>query len=236
MNIAICDNDITTLQYLDMLINTILNSNCNILKFNNGSKLKNYLNYNIKDIVDILIINTDLGIESGIEIAKNIRRNYSNLKIIFIAPLIEHAKNIFEVEPIYLLVKPIDMESLKKSLNIAIKSIEKDKPRLISLYKRGKVITINLRNVIYIESVKRQIIIHEFDNNTKVYYKLKDLETNLPNNFVRCHQSYIVNMDNIKLLDMNSFLLKTDIKIPISQSRYSKTKETFKNYFNSQNT
>lgn len=234
MNIAICDDNITTLDYLDLTINNILKSNCKISKFNNGPALEFYIDDTMKSNLDILIIDIDLGNENGIEIAKRIKSKYPTIKIIFITGFIDYSKNIFDADPTYFIVKPIQIENLTKALNTAIKSIEDDKPNILSLSSKGIVASINLKKIKYMESLKRQILIHETDNEIKIYYKLKELEKHLPKNFIRCHQSYIVNMDKVKYLNMYFFLLRTGEEIPVSQSRYNKTKEIFLEYLGCQ--
>lgn len=234
MNIAICDDNITILNYLDLTINNILKSNCKISKFNNGSALEFYIDDTLRSNLDILIIDIDLGNENGIEIAKRIKAKYSTIKVIFITGFIDYSKNIFDAEPTYFIVKPIQIENLTKALNTAIKSIEEDKPNILSLSSKSTVASIKLKKIKYIESIKRQIIIHETDNELKIYFKLKELEKQLPKNFIRCHQSYIVNMDKVKYLNMYFFSLHSGEQIPVSQSRYNKTKETFLDYLGCQ--
>lgn len=229
MNIAICDDDNNILTYLNYTLDTILKSDCKIFKFHTGSALELYIDDN-KCNLDILIIDIDLGDENGIEIAKRIKVKYYNIKIIFITGFINYSQNIFEAEPTYFIAKPIKIENLTNALNLAIKSIENDKPNVLSLSSKGVVVSINLKKIKYIESVKRQVIIHETDDIIKIYSKLKDIENHLPSNFVRCHQSYIVNMDKTKYLNNHFFLLYDGQNIPISQSRYNKTKQKYLDY------
>jgi len=63
----------------------------------------------------------------------------------------------------------------------------------------GKRITkIALKDVVYFESNKRLVdIIYNCRTKDTIYMKLNELEKMLPNYFVRCHQSYIVNLKRI---------------------------------------
>ena len=63
----------------------------------------------------------------------------------------------------------------------------------------GRRITkIELKDVIYFESNKRLVnIIYKSKVKDTIYMKLNELEKMLPNYFVRCHQSYIVNLKRI---------------------------------------
>ena len=84
--------------------------------------------------------------------------------------------------------------------------------------------------IIYIESEKRLSHIHTegFDNSHDTYAKLDEIQSNLDTRFIRCHKSYIVNADYIKSIEKDCFILKNEIKIPISKAMHSDARV---NYF-----
>jgi DNA-binding LytR/AlgR family response regulator len=56
------------------------------------------------------------------------------------------------------------------------------------------------------------------ENKKYIYYKsLKDLIENLPNEFMRVHNSYIVNLTNIDILEDNHIILK-NVKVAVGKS------------------
>lgn len=230
MIIAVCDDNDIALNNICSLIEKNLEKQCRILKFNTASALEFYIDDNKKFNLDILVIDIDLGNSNGIDLAKKVKSHFPLIKIIFITGFINYAENIFEADPTYFIVKPIKEDKLVDALNKTINAINEDKPDIISISSKGAITNINLKNLKYIESFKRQIIIHESTDEIKLYFKLKEIEKILPSHFVRCHQSYIVNMNKVKYLNTGSFSLYDGESIPISQSRYNKTKESFINY------
>lgn len=84
--------------------------------------------------------------------------------------------------------------------------------------------------VSFAESVLRKVRIHEGDETVEVYAKLSDLMKKLPNNFVQCHKSYVVNMGCIQELSQGHVLLITGERIPISQQRRKEVREAFLTY------
>lgn len=230
MNIVVCDDDNITLDYLSFLIAEIAGEKCKVTKLTRGCALEIYVEEVAKGNLDILFIDIQLGEEDGIEIAKRIKEKFPHIKVIFITGFMGYCKNIFETEPTYFIVKPIEIENLKKALKKAMEEIEEDNHKLLLLCAKGTVVSAKLNKIKYIESMKRKVIIYENDSSVEVYCKLNDIEEKLPVNFLRCHQSYIVNMNKIKQLNMYSFLMADGMEIPISQSRYNKTKESFMNY------
>lgn len=101
----------------------------------------------------------------------------------------------------------------------------------------GEPIRIKYSNIEYFESSAKKVILH-LKQSKKVYYftsKLKDIEQVLPSCFLRCHQSYIVNMDNIKQIDLrnHSFILSSNDEVFISKRMFAQTKKSYNEYANS---
>ena len=57
--------------------------------------------------------------------------------------------------------------------------------------------------------------------------KLSDMEKLLPEYFLRCHQSYLVNMDRIRKFTLDGIVLIDGRVIPVSRARYTETKDKF---------
>ena len=113
-----------------------------------------------------------------------------------------------------------------------IKAIKEDKTEesVKTFSVKGKIFNIKINNIKYIESDKRVAIIHEKDIVRKIYAKLNELEELLPKQFIRCHQSYIINLDKVRELNSHEFVLNTGERIPISQLKYKETKNLFIQY------
>ena len=88
-----------------------------------------------------------------------------------------------------------------------------------------------LRNIIYIESENRDIRIHLEDDQEKIsFQKLSQIEEQLVQpNFIRCHQSYLVNLYFVDEMAHNAFVIK-DQDIPISRKYLKSAKEAYYNY------
>lgn len=87
--------------------------------------------------------------------------------------------------------------------------------------------------IIYIESSKHYLFFHTTNGMTlKMYAKMDEYENILSghNNFLRCHQSFIVNMDFIKQLNGRDFIMQGDIHIPIRKSGFSLYKKKYFTY------
>ena len=139
MDIAICDDDKNILQYLKQKIEIILEDNCEITTFENGYDLIEYINSDISN-PDIIFIDIDLKDHLGIDIAKKIQQKFNNIKIIFITGNASYVEDIFEVETLDYLTKPINEEKLKKALNKAMEVIKVNKEEILNIKIKKEVV------------------------------------------------------------------------------------------------
>jgi len=228
LNIIVCDDEIVSLKSIISYLNKLKQPDFHITTVNSAQKLIAYLKKDKE--ADILILDIDLGDDNGIDIAKKIKRQYPNVLIIFVTGYIDFAGDIFEADPIYLLVKPVKIEKLKLALDKAFQQIEKRKSLSVQIYSKGKMFNVNTRDILYIESSARRIKIYNISTIHHAYIKLNDIESKLPDCFIRCHQSFLVNMSFITGIKARGFVLQNGEVIPISQSRLKKAINLYTHY------
>lgn len=125
---------------------------------------------------------------------------------------------------------PVNSEPLKKAL-IAFPD------------EKGEIkITIALENLIYIDSADNYATIHYINkdkiSNFLIRNSLKWMEENLSKDspLVRCHRSYMVNLDKVKVLrkTKDGIYIELDAPnvhdIPVSKTYYEKVMEKFSKY------
>jgi DNA-binding LytR/AlgR family response regulator len=89
---------------------------------------------------------------------------------------------------------------------------------------------INTCEIIYIEVLGKQSIIHLDDENIPLYTTLDELEKQLrfpP--FIRCHRSYIVNLDQVKTIDRD-FTMANGDTVYIRRGDQWKMKRAYQDY------
>ena len=99
--------------------------------------------------------------------------------------------------------------------------------------KDHSIVTLDIKDIIYIESLNRRIVYHKKDGDeidtTSLRSKFVD---SIPFdykslNFINCHASFIVNMNYIKAINEKAFILKDGTSIPISKTSYQEIKKTY---------
>ena len=93
-------------------------------------------------------------------------------------------------------------------------------------------VEISVKDIIYIENELHKVRFHILKNNQNIilelYKKLSDVEEDLPpEDFVRTHQSYLVNNMYIENLKRYEISLISGEKIPVSKSRYKEVQTAF---------
>ena len=200
-----------------------------VYKYTDGKKLKeDNKKEKLKDI-NILFIDIKINENNGIEIAKIMQKENQDLKIIYMTAYSQYSEEIFQTTPTYLLLKPLKKDKFKEAITKALKESKKGEG-IKTFSVKGKIFNIKVNNIKYIESNKRVAIIHENDLIRKIYAKLNELEEILPKQFIRCHQSYIINLDKVSELSSHEFVLSTGERVPISQLKYKETKDLFIQY------
>lgn len=165
-----------------------------------------------------------------------------NPHIVFTTAYDEFALKAFEVSAVDYLLKPFSKERFEAAINKVTKSentmpqaipVELNKQNLEQariVVKQGSDIKIiPLNTVQYIEAYDDYVKIHveekyHVKKQTMTYY-----EKNLPDQFMRVHRSYLLNIDflqKIESFEKNSYvaILKNGKRVPISRNTYSDVK------------
>lgn len=98
----------------------------------------------------------------------------------------------------------------------------------------GYYVRIPFKNISYFESSAKKVTLYLKDRSRTYYFtaKLDGIEQQMPDYFLRCHQSYLVNLKEVRLLDMkdNLFVLNNNEVVPISRRHYSMAKERYEQF------
>ncbi len=215
LKIAVCGVDKVVLEEVVDLVGTELtklNMEYDINTFSTGEDLLDCKDINCFDIV---FLEVELGTTNGINIAKKLRNNWYENIIVFIASSIEYASLGYRVEAFRFILKC----NLKKGLSECVCS---SIPKLGLKKIKIADLILCVKDILYIESDRHQVIIHFENSDThKVYDTLDSIEKKLnSNSLIRVHKSYLINV--MYMLEMKSYglKLKDGTQIPIPKSKY----------------
>jgi len=235
-NIAICDDDTN-----DMIL--IFNELTKLLKEQRIEyNIKKYLNYSglinsLNEInYDFILLDIDFNTKStnGIDIARKINSLSYDTKIIFVSNNKDFLLDVYEARHEFFVLK-YDLENtLSKAINKVINYNEHD--IYFTEKKKKSVHKIPLSKVAYLEKDLRSLLFIYSDIDKEPYttnIKFSDLpDTITKADIVRCHRSYMVNMNYIKDINKLEITLYNHKKIPIGKKFQNKLLFDYNNYLN----
>lgn len=155
------------------------------------------------------------------------RRAYEEMGLLLIAD--EHTSPLEYLKPGIradsLLIRPYSPETLNDTLKDFIREGLDRKERntgedsFVMETKEGKTY-FPYDNIYYFESREKKIFIRLLNEEYGFYSTMDELEKLLPERFIRCHRSYIVNSEKIRrvLMSQNLIELVKDFVVPLSRT------------------
>ena len=166
--------------------------------------------------------------------------------VIFTTAFDEYAIKAFDINAIDYLLKPFNKERFDKALNrwrVTRTNIEEktaalaetiaesdNQPQRIVIKLNNKIKIIPFSEIIYLEAAEDYVFVHTAEGRYMKHKTMIFFENALDKNqFVRCHRSYIVDVQQITRLeiyekDSHVAILKNGAKVPVSKSGYGRLK------------
>nr|WP_320024147.1 LytTR family DNA-binding domain-containing protein [uncultured Acetobacterium sp.] len=222
MQIAICDDENEIRNMIARYVK-IFSPDCFVKLYRSGEELLDDI-----QVFDLIFLDIHLGGRNGMDIARQLRKNGSQSIIIFVTALEEYIFQAFDVGAFHYLVKPIDKVKFFEVLKCAVAKWN-EQSKLEQLMPEEKSINIKIgtttnkiyrKEIIYIESDNRKVILHKADSTIEFYAKLSDLEQILDDDFARTHRSFLVNMRYILKYNATSVTLENGENIMMAKQKY----------------
>ncbi len=132
--------------------------------------------------------------ENGLDIAKKIRKINKNCYLIFVTSHFEYIVNAYKFKTFdYIFKSSIDIENISSTLKRLFDDIYDSDAKFLKINNKNTFI--DLKDILFIEKAGVKIIYHTYQTDYVSYNSFNKLT--LPKNFIRCHKSFIVNIDNI---------------------------------------
>lgn len=198
LNFVICDDNLNILDRLSKMLENIFTKNGFdaqiVLKTDNTDTLLNFVDSTKTDVL-ILDINLKSN-KSGLEVAKAVRAKNKDIYIIFTTAHLEYAMIAYKVKTFDYIAKPITADRLEDTIKRLFEDVKGLPKKYIKIDSKNTIV--DASEVIYIKRDGMKLIFHTATRDYDAYSSFNKIQFNLPNNFVRCHKSYIVNINKIK--------------------------------------
>lgn len=201
---ALCDDNTQLLDKLKEFLEIIFFRNnldaAIVFTTDAASKLIDFVSQNE---VNVLFLDINLNSQAnGIDVAKQIRQNNKSIYIIFLTGHFEYIVSAFECKTFDFIQKPFSLSKLESTILRLFDDIFANNQKFIKLNNKKKLVNQNLINYIQKDGMKT---IYSLSSSTiESYGSFNKLSESLPYNFVRCHKSFIVNVNNISNVDLSN--------------------------------
>ena len=230
LNFVLCDDNLNIVKKLKEMLEILFVKNDIDAKIGlYTDNPQSVLEYEKNNIVDVLILDINLNSNiSGIDLAKEIRKHNKKVYLIFSTGHLEYSLVAYSVKTFDYLPKPITLERLEVTLNRLLEDLNNiSSKKFIQLDKKT---IINEKEINYIKKDGMKLVFCSSSGNYETYSSFNKIKNLLPENFVRCHKSYIANTDTIQNININknTILFNNDLSCDIGPKYKNNLMEVFK--------
>jgi len=215
MRIAVCDDNQDDAKMLCQYITDYCNRYRyfgEIVKFGSGEALMASFSPGLFDLIFLDIFMAGM---SGVDVAREIRKIDMDCLLIFITSSDLHTMDGFQVQASGYVVKPLQREQMDKAMYMCRKTFERNS-RTIAVPVKDREQRISLADLLYVEVFDKNVVFHMKKGTLTARIPLDEIEARLGGEpFLRCHRSYIANMNHVTDLRDESLMMRNGDAVPM---------------------
>ena len=169
---------------------------------------------------DVLCMDIQLNMITGMEAAERIRRQDSRVLIVFVTNLAQYAVEGYQVNAFDFILKPVDYNGFAMKLDRIARELEhRSDDVFVNLKTKDGYVRLNVARIAYVEVRAHDLIYHADGETVAVRGTLKNAASELEGRyFSLCNSCYLVNLACVKRAN-KTVVLNTGEELPISQGK-----------------
>lgn len=212
LNFVLCDDNLNVLTKLEKTLeNIFIDKKLEAHIVLSTTQPEELINYVRNNVVNVVILDIDLRSNvSGLDLANIIRNNDKNVYIIFTTGHLEYGLMAYKYKTFDYIPKPITRERLEDTITRLFEDISGCETNFVRLDNNKTIIKQD--SIQYIQKDGMKTIFHTDTREYETYSSFKTIMIQLPEQFIQCHKSYIVNTSKIVSIDSatNTIILNKD--------------------------
>lgn len=229
LQLAVCDDEKVFRSDLRKILGTELELcgiDYHISEFTSGEELIAGLE---KADCQILFLDIEMKGIDGVEAARRLRETKRQMEIVFVTSYADFVFQGYEVRALNYILKPYEPEKIAAVLHTELEALDIEAEKYYVIDQRGGSIRVPLSSVKYFSSDRRTVHAVTTEQEYTFYEKLSDLETELPDTFVRIHNRYLVHLKYLEAVRQNTAVVDGE-ELPVSRSCKSGLSIAFAKY------
>ena len=216
LNCCILENESIYTNHLTELLHQWENeTSCNLSidSFTSTEQFYQAIEQKYYDILFIDIVLDDT--ENGIEVAKNLRSSCPCGDLVFLTNFQDYVFEGYPVHALDYLLKPATYEKICHCMNQVLDKLTGS----CFFYRiRNSILQVPYQDILYFSSYNHSTEIITTKKTYTVPQMLKKLLKILPEQFVQCHRTLIINLNHIEFMDNNEIILSNQEHVPIGRT------------------
>lgn len=228
MIICIVEDEPVIASRIERFLHEILTNITKIKLFSTLPEAKSYISSNP---INILFLDLNLKGKDGFDLLKELESE--SFHTIIISAYDEKAIDAFNYSVVDFIEKPFDKKRIQQALE-KVEFLERKTnfaSKFISIKRNSEITLIPVEEISYIKGASVYSEIYKKDNSMELHHNnLEKIDRLLPENFIRIHKSYIINIFSVlKFISHGgskySVSLKNRVSLPISRSKFKEIKK-----------
>ncbi|GLC77975.1 LytR/AlgR family response regulator transcription factor [Lacrimispora brassicae] len=181
---------------------------------------------------DLIFLDIEMQDLNGIQLGNKIRNELENYitKIVYISSKDSYDRQLFEVQPMHFLPKPVDKEKIIADVKLALKILGKRSD--VFSYKIGhSVYKVSIKDILYFESLDREIKLVSTKGTVCFYSTIEAVLSQVSSyQFIQIHRSYIINYAYVSKFRYEEVIMMNGEHLLISQRRRKDVRDLLISY------
>ena len=217
--IGICDDDKILCGELEEMLYRVteeLSVKAEVEVWYSGESLLSDLQKGVS--LELLFLDIELAQQNGVAVGSFIRNEMEDLEthIVYISGRESYAMQLFRIQPLDFLIKPISEDRLREVLGRSLKQ-RQNGSFCFEYRKGGSVFRIPTKDIVCFMSEDKKIRAVTRTGEETFYGKLKKIGEALPRDFMMIHQSYIINQKYVREYAYDAVTMLDGTVLPISK-------------------
>lgn len=232
MKIAVCEDNMADMDMICGYIKSYCNSNRFSVEIDSYNCAEALLKEYPKEKYQVVFLDIVIGGLSGIDAAKKIRTVDTSCTIVFVTMSEGYSLDAYAVDGAAYVLKPVNHEGMNRALNKCRREFMKSSSFITVSTQRHGMVNIPLNSISYLEVYNKKVIFHLGTKTiTTMRMTLDEIEEKLGGEpFLRCHRSYIVNMNKAVSLKNGEFKMNNGDTLVIPVRKQAEVQLKFGNY------